>query len=115
MIKAFKNGPSELQGTGIKIGDEKYMFLRDVGDSFYGKKGVSQSASLIVRQVQFQEQRAAHDGCIVIEPAMRPVHADELLPRVTHRAMVSVSQSRARLYSLESIRKAYSLRMPTRS
>jgi hypothetical protein len=32
---------SELQGGGIKLGDTKYMFLRNEGDSIYGKKGVS--------------------------------------------------------------------------
>lgn len=40
LIKAFKDGPDELQSNGIKVGDEKYMFLRPVDNSFYGKKGV---------------------------------------------------------------------------
>jgi hypothetical protein len=35
-----------LQAGGIKIGDNKYMFLTQVGDSFYGKKGVRISTQL---------------------------------------------------------------------
>lgn len=41
LITAFKSGPDALQASGIKVGDNKYMFLRPQGDSFYGKKGVS--------------------------------------------------------------------------
>ena len=42
IIEAFKNeDPSALQAGGIKLGQNKYMFLRVNGDSFYGKQGVS--------------------------------------------------------------------------
>lgn len=40
LVKAYKDGPDDLQAHGIHIGSEKYMFLRPVDDSFYGKKGV---------------------------------------------------------------------------
>ncbi|KAK9895434.1 Profilin/allergen [Cystobasidium minutum MCA 4210] len=39
LVKAYKQGPDDLQAHGIHIGKEKYMFLRPVEDSFYGKKG----------------------------------------------------------------------------
>ncbi|CAD6565686.1 MAG: profilin, required for normal timing of actin polymerization in response to thermal stress [Cyphobasidiales sp. Tagirdzhanova-0007] len=40
IIEAFKNeDPSALQAGGIKLGQNKYMFLRVNGDSFYGKQG----------------------------------------------------------------------------
>lgn len=40
LVKAYKDGPDDLQAHGIHVGSEKYMFLRPVDDSFYGKKGV---------------------------------------------------------------------------
>lgn len=39
LIKAYKSGPDQLQEHGIHIGGTKYMFLRPVDNSFYGKKG----------------------------------------------------------------------------
>ena len=42
IINAFKkDDPSEFQAGGIKLGNNKYMYLRQVDSSFYGKKGVS--------------------------------------------------------------------------
>lgn len=38
---AFKsNDPTGFQAGGIKLGDKKYMYLRQQDNSFYGKKGV---------------------------------------------------------------------------
>jgi hypothetical protein len=40
LIQAYKSGPDQLQANGIHLGNTKYMFLRPVENSFYGKKGV---------------------------------------------------------------------------
>ncbi|KAL7006926.1 profilin, required for normal timing of actin polymerization in response to thermal stress [Cystobasidiomycetes sp. EMM_F5] len=40
ITKAFKSGdPADFQSGGIKLGKNKFMFLRQNDNSFYGKKG----------------------------------------------------------------------------